>query len=107
VSHYLRTLGVDVPQKPSRYPTPKEVRDVCGALSDFNVEMFSPPDHAWQIVIQGINDADNEPWTMVNISSFNGDENAPHHLSFSKGWPSLILRIVRALTVHCGPLAGC
>ena len=104
VSKYLQTLNIEFPLKPSRNPTPKEVRTVCGALRDLKVEIHSSPDHGWQVSIQGLCPPDNEPWTTLNISSFNGDENAPHVISFSKGWPSLILRIVRELTVDCGPL---
>lgn len=104
VSAYLRTLGIEFFDEPSRNPTPKEVRTACEALGDLKVEIFSPPHHAWQISIQGLRAPDNEPWTTLNISNFNGDENAPQAISFSKGWPSLILRIVRDLSVICGPL---
>ena len=55
-------------------------------------------------MIEGLKDPDNEPWTLLNVTNFNGDETAPHSIWFEKGWPSLILRIVQALSVNCGPL---
>jgi len=103
---YIRDVGGVVPQwsGPSRNPTPQEVRAVCGELSDLKVTMYSPPEHAWQIMIEGFHDADDEPWTLLNVFEFNGDETQPHAIWFDKGWPSLILRIVRELSAHCGPL---
>ena len=66
---------------------------------------FSPPEHAWQIMISGLIDPDNEPWTLLNLREFDGDECKPHSIWFERGWPSLILRIVHSLSAKCGPLA--
>jgi hypothetical protein len=106
IAGYVRDVGGAVPEwsVASRNPTPQEVRTVCAGVTDLNVQRFSPPEHAWQIMIEGFNDPDNEPWTLLNIADFNGDETAPQPIYFEKGWPSLILRIVRALSVQCGPL---
>ena len=106
IAAYIREAGGVVPSlnAPSREPTPQEVRAVCCSLADFKVTAYSPPDHAWQIMIQGLRDPDHEPWTLLNVSDFDGDESAPHSIWFEKGWPSLILRIVVKLAACCGPL---
>jgi hypothetical protein len=55
-------------------------------------------------MIEGLEDPDNEPWTLLNVSDFNGDETSPHEIWFEKGWASLILRVVCGLSAACGPL---
>ena len=103
---YLETVGETAPEsrQMSRNPTPLEIREVCGRLKDQRVQFFSPPNHAWQVMIEGRNDPEHQPWTLLNISAFNGDETLPHPIWFEKGWPSLILRVVRDLTEYCGTL---
>jgi hypothetical protein len=107
IAVYLRDVGVVFPEAsiPSRNPTPLELRAVAADLTDLKVNVYSPPGHAWQIMIGGVNAPDNEPWTLLNVTAFNGDEGVPHAIWFEKGWPSLILRVVHALSVRCGPLA--
>jgi hypothetical protein len=106
ITGYLRDVGVVFPEPsiPSRNPTPRELREVAATLADHKVTLHSPPENAWQIMIEGRNDPDNEPWALLNVTDFSGDEAAPHSIWFEKGWPSLILRVVRALSVRCGPL---
>src|SRR5262249_19312203 len=106
LAEYLRKVGVELPEGnlSSRNPTPRELREVAGSRTDLTVTVFSPPEHAWQIMFEGRNDPDHEPWTLLNVFEFSGDETAPHTIWFEKGWPSLILRIVHALSVCCGPL---
>ncbi|HWB05787.1 MAG TPA: hypothetical protein VG796_22390 [Verrucomicrobiales bacterium] len=110
----FREVGVELPQNRgySRNPTPQEARDVCLALTEFNVEAFAPPECAWRIVIMGRKDSpaaseidyETEPWTTLNVHDFDGNETTPHTIWFEKGWPALILRIVHALTEKCGTL---
>jgi hypothetical protein len=106
IATYIRDVGGVVPpwDRPSRNPTPQELRAVCGAMSDLKVTVYSPPGHAWQIMIEGLKDPDNEPWTLLNVTGFSGDETLPHSICFEKGWPSLILRVVSGLSAFCGPL---
>ena len=106
IADYLRELGVAVPthDDPTRNPTPREVREVCNALTDCSVELFSRPDHAWQMNIGGRRDPEQEPWTVLHVPDFNGREDDPHSIWFEKGWPCLIMRIVNGLTRKCGPL---
>ena len=106
IADYLLDVGATVPgwTTASRNPTPREIRTVCTALLNLKIEMLSPPVYAWQVMIEGLRDPENEPWTILNVDHFNGDENAPHSIWFEKGWPSLILRIVNALSSNCGPL---
>ena len=106
IADYLHDVGVIVPEWKGlcRNPTPKEIREVCGNLTDLSVQYFSPPEHHWQVMIEGKNNPENEPWTLLNVRNFNGCEDEPHAISFEKGWPSLILRIVLGLSAKCGPL---
>ena len=105
ITGYLRDVGVDYPAEcvPSRNPTPRELREATATLADQKVT-YSPPGHAWQIMIEGRNDPDYEPWTLLNVTAFSGDETEPHSIWFEKGWPSLILRVVHILSARCGPL---
>ena len=90
---------------PSRNPTPSEIRAVAAGMTDLKVTVWSPPEHKWwQVSFDGFKDPRAEPWTVLNVSDFSGDEAAPHEISFEKGWPSLILRIVHALVAITGPL---
>jgi hypothetical protein len=106
IAVYLRDHGVDVPDPiaASRNPTPRELRLACNSQTGFKAEVFSPPTHSWQIMIEGSTAPENEPWTLLNVTDFNGDETSPHSIWFEKGWPSLILRIVHTLSATCGPL---
>jgi hypothetical protein len=106
IAPYLRDVGVEFTDSgnSSRNPTPLELRAVAAQLTDLHVDLYSPPEHAWQIMIQGKKDPDNEPWTLLNVTEFSGDETVPHAIWFEKGWPSLILRVVHALSLRCGPL---
>ena len=47
MAQYVHEVGAAVSEsdQPSRNPTPLEVRDVCGRLTDLRVQMFSPPGH--------------------------------------------------------------
>jgi hypothetical protein len=103
---YLGDVGVAVPDwsPPSRDPTPQEIRTVCGSLTDFKVQVFSPPGHEWQLMIEGLTDPGKEQILLLRVAKFSGDESIPHQTWFETRWPSLILRIVRALSVSCGPL---
>jgi hypothetical protein len=53
---------------------------------------------------RGFETLNHEPWTLLNVDDFNGDEDAPHSIWFEKRWPCLILRIAKALSCNCGPL---
>ena len=103
---YLGDVGVAVPDwsTPSRNPTPKEIRTVCASLTDFKVQVFSPPGHEWQVSIEGLTEQDNEQILLLRVAEFGGDESIPHQTWFETRWPTLILRIARALSASCGPL---
>lgn len=106
IAAYLRGIDVSVPefQAPSRNPTPRELKDICLAQSDLVVTISQPPRNQWQISLNGFGGPDQAPWTELNVSDFNGDESEPHSFSFSKGWPSLIVRLVHLASAKCGPL---
>lgn len=106
IADYLLTLDVELPSHeiPARNPTPRELRLVCNDLTDLKVTQHLSPEDAGQITFEGLKDPENEPWTLLNVTDFNGDESLPHAIWFEKGWPSLILRIVCKLAAYCGPL---
>ncbi len=106
VADYLHEIGVSVPdwKNISRNPTPQELRMICGRMTDVKVDFLASPNHAWQIMFEGLNNPEHEPWTLLNVRKFNGDETVPHEIWFEKGWPSLIVHIVHDLTAVCGSL---
>jgi len=107
IADYLREMGESVPEADAapRNPTPREIRAVCDALPGQRVHYSFKFGAFWQAVVEGAADPEQEPWTLLNIAEFSGSEDEPHPISFDKGWPSLILEIVRRLSVSCGPLA--
>ena len=106
ITGYLRDIGVPFSESgiPSRNPTPNELREAAASLADQRVTFYIRPTHAWQIMIEGQHDPEHEPWTLLNVTDFSGDEDQPHSFWFEKGWPSLILRVVHALSTRCGSL---
>lgn len=104
---YLHQVGANIPERvvESRNPTLEEVRAACADIRNLKVEVFTPPTHAWQVVIGDVNDHPNEPFTILNVDEFKGCESEPHSIWFDKGWPVLILQIVHSLSRRCGPLA--
>jgi hypothetical protein len=103
---WLRDRKVDVPEliEGNRNPTPREVRHVCAEMKDVRTKIYAPPHHAYQVMFEGLTNPNVEPWTLLNISKYNGNEDYPHEIWFEKGWPSLILRVVLSLSKHCGSL---
>lgn len=107
IADYLRDMGIAVPgvDRPARNPTPREVREVCASLTDCRAEILTPPKYdGWQVNLEGRAAPEREPWTVLQVSDFNGSEEAPHSIWFEKGWPELILRVVHGLARTCGPL---
>jgi hypothetical protein len=108
---HILAAGATVPEsnRATRNPTPREIRNVCSKLTDIEAHINSPLDRPWQVrnvwqAVLGDADYDHHPWTRLNVHDFNGREDQPHSIWFEKGWPSLILRVVHALSVQCGPL---
>src|SRR3974390_954328 len=81
----LEEMGAAVPDSKgrSRYPTPKEVREVCAALPGFKTKFNVKPKSHWQAMIE---DTKGREWTMLNVEKFKGPENKPLPIFFEKGW---------------------
>ena len=99
----LDEMGGTAPKfdKPSRNPTPAEVREACATLGGFEVEFNVKPKSRWQAIITNRSDAEG---TIVNLEKFKGDEEKPLAMWFEKGPPALILQVVKELAKWCGPL---
>jgi len=99
----LEEMGAAVPASdgPSRYPTPREVREVCAALRGFKTEFYVKPKSHWSADIQSTTD---DRGTLLHIEKFKGKEDQPLPVFFEKGSPSLILEILKRLAKPCGPL---
>jgi hypothetical protein len=83
-----------------RDPKPIEVLEAIRHLPGYKVEItVSGERREWSAQIY-LSDGS---WATVRISDFRSDE-APHSISFIKGWPEIMLNIVERLTKHCGPL---
>src|SRR5438046_2989668 len=106
VAELMEAMGAAVPKsaKPSRNPTPAEIRDVCADLSGFHTEFNSKPKSFWQALITGNTKSNREEGTILNIDKFTGNEKKPHTIWFEKGSPAVILEILKQLSKQCGPL---
>jgi hypothetical protein len=105
MAEYLRSIEVKLPRADSwgRNPTLEQVRAVCAALPDMQVEISSSRQW-WHASFRGRADRQIEAWADLHVSDFNGNESLPHSICFEKGWPCLMLRIVHALSAYCGTL---
>ena len=91
-----------VPEARGRDPKPAEILAVVSSLEGFRAqEQLSL--FGWDLRIEGTEDPRHQPRTLIHSGSF-VDHDTPARVRFEKGWPSLILRIVRALAAECGPL---
>ena len=102
---YLHGIGVALPEPgwTSRNPTPTEVRGVCSHLPGSDAEFVCLGD-GWSVDLSDAVDPQRGPWTSINVVNFSGDEDRPHVVGFSKGWPSVILQVSLGLALLCGPL---
>jgi len=102
---WLEEQKISYPKVPSRFPTGAEIKSVVNSLRGYNVEIIDNGiGSSWQASIVHATGGDTGAWTLLNISTYSGDDE-PQHLWFEKGWESLITEILQKLTVACGPLA--
>jgi hypothetical protein len=92
------------PSKPSRNPSPQELRAVLDELSGYTTDYLVSPGN-WQASVDAITGL---PFfrsgTVVSVVDFQGDETMPHIFYFEKGDPKLNILIVERLSRLCGPL---
>ena len=84
IKPWLRDEGVAFtePHTPSRFPTPRELRQLPDIFDDLKVSLNT---RSWDIMFEGKSDPQREPWTLLHVSHFKGDENVPHSIWFEKG----------------------
>ena len=100
---WLKKKGVaySASSQSSRYPTPNEIRKVLDGLKDCTTE-YTISTQTWQVVIS---DDDNR-WTSLVVLDYHGQEgedDTSHKFYFEKGWPDLMERILKELSLICGP----
>jgi hypothetical protein len=101
---WLDEQQIAYPDKPSRFPTGAEIKSALALLGDYDIELTDNGLGApWQASIVHKEGGDGGPWTLLNVSSYSGDD-LPQELWFDKGWESLITEILKHLSVACGPL---
>src|SRR5262249_51034328 len=90
----------------ARNPSLKEIRAACQSLPGLRAEFRSSRNGKSQYAdLRGPDGLGNEDtWTELSVLGCDGRDDQPLSLGFSKGWPSLILAVVRELTKVCGPL---
>ncbi len=99
----LRAEGIAFPLENGRNPTPAELRTALGKLDGITVEYNTPPlGGTWQADLTTNADPQGGPWTLLNVSDFQG-EHVPQSISFEKGWPDLVIRVLCALVPITGP----
>lgn len=106
IAGYLAEFDVEPPtgETSARNPTPLEIRRVCEALPDTVANFRSKPGAFWEVALEGADDPERQPCTLLHVKDYNGVDDDPHSISFEKGWPSLILQVAQGLSVTCGPL---
>ncbi|QOV88042.1 hypothetical protein [Humisphaera borealis] len=108
VAEDVRGQGLTVPHTRSdaRNPTFREIRAACESLPGMRGEFRPSANGKWQHANlrgpDGLGNADT--WTELSVSGYDGRDDQPLSVGFSKGWPSLILVVVRELAKACGPL---
>src|SRR5262245_58999485 len=89
----------------SRNPTPSEIRQVLDALDGFKTEYnVSAKKKIWQAMVQGTKGPDKKRWAALEIEKWGGTEERRYKLSFEKGDPEVVVRILHGLSAHTGPL---
>lgn len=104
---WLQEVGVQLPRGKAkgRNPTPAEIREICDALDGFEIEYNnSTKNKFWQANVSGNIKPTRNRGTLLNIDNWGGSESRRYKISFEKGDPDVILKIVHALTAKCGPL---
>jgi hypothetical protein len=99
----LEEMGAAVPDsdKPSRNPTPTELREACAALNGFKTKFNVKAKAHWQALISR---EETDEWTTLEVRKFSGAEDKPHSILFEKGTPRVILEVLKSLAGKCGPL---
>lgn len=99
---WLGEQGIEFPDKPSRFPTGGEIKAVLEAFPGAAEITDNGIGGAYSAFLT-LGAADDEMWTLLQITSFTGDEE-PQELWFEKGHEQLIADVLRKLTPACGPL---
>ncbi len=103
----LKLGGVKVPlaSQSARNPTPKELKEVLSGLVEYRIgTLFDPsPGSQWQVEVWHLEKPAVNPWVFITIDDFRG-EDIPQALSFPRGTPELMVRIVDELSKRVGPL---
>jgi hypothetical protein len=102
---WLRQHELHIPTAPGsgRNPTLREVRRVLETLAGYTV-YYAANDQFWQADIAAVANPEYAMSTTIIASHFTGDEGHPQRISFEKGTPELIIRIMTELAQMCGPL---
>jgi hypothetical protein len=101
---WLDELEIPYPQKPSRWPTGSEIKQVLGGMTDCEIEVTGHGiGRFWQATIVRRRGTDEAQWSCLTISKYAGDEQ-PQELWFEKGSPELNEAILQRLVAICGPM---
>ncbi len=101
---WLDEISVGYPEKASRFPTGREIKDVLDTLSNYDVKITDNGIGAvWQAFIASKKGADHDEWTLLTVSHYSCDDKE-QALWFEKGWERLIIAILKKIAVKSGPL---
>lgn len=100
---WLDNEGLEYPRGvEGRRPSPRELAEAAASVDGFKTDESTGKDW-WQLSVSGTTDPSREAWTLVNALKFAGRD-TPCEFYFEKGWPDLIVKIVRALAAVTGPV---
>jgi hypothetical protein len=86
-----------------RRPTAREIRAALNGFPGYRVTYDSGPSRI-RAIVETLEAHARRPAAILELRDFQGDEQAPVDLRFTRGLPALILRIVEALSRSCGSL---
>lgn len=102
VKEWLKSEGVEVPDKASRLPTGNEVKEALRNLEAVSIEITDNGiGGPWQAWINSKSEPENI-WTLLNISEYSGDDE-PQEIWFEKGDENLIKSVLKAISYKAGP----
>ena len=101
VRDWLRSQDIVCPAAASRWPTRGEVRTVLEDLRGFKIKYSeNGPGRRWDALLSDEEEHGN--WTLLHAKPEDNHDDITH-VYFEKGEPTLIVAVLRALSVVTGP----
>jgi hypothetical protein len=106
VKEWLKRQDIQIPAEPfeSRNATPDEVVRALKSIDGITVDYTVPTiGGTWQADITSLPDPSKGAWTLINMDNYEGNL-VSREMWFEKGWPDLIILILKNVSSFTGPL---